>query len=97
MADDIKLRDMPEPLWAWLKERARLHGRTIDQEVVAVLDSVRLGKARVARLLPPESGSDTRRARADAARSAIAALRETRRGAVLGDTRIAGLRAEGRR
>ncbi|MFP5412797.1 MAG: hypothetical protein ACLGHB_07500 [Gammaproteobacteria bacterium] len=49
MTDDIKLRDMPEPLWAWLKERARLHGRTIDQEVAAVLDSVRLGKARVAR------------------------------------------------
>jgi len=46
----------------------------------------------VARLLPPEPGSDTARARA-----AIAALREARRGVVLGDATIAELRAEGRR
>ena len=51
----------------------------------------------VARLLPPECGSDGRRARADVARSAIVALRETRRGVVLGESRIAELRAEGRR
>lgn len=51
----------------------------------------------VALLLPPEPGSDVRRVRADVARSAIVALRETRRGVVLGESRIAELRAEGRR
>ena len=49
MADYIKLRDPPGPLLAWLKERARLQGRSVEQEVAAILESVWLGKQRAAR------------------------------------------------
>lgn len=49
MANNMSLRDLPDPLLAWLKEQARSHHRSVNREVIAILESVRLGTARPAR------------------------------------------------
>lgn len=49
MASNMSLRDIPDPLLAWLKERAKRHHRSVNREVIAVLEAARLGAARAPR------------------------------------------------
>lgn len=37
----LTLRDLPKDLHAWLKRQASAHRRSVNQEVIAVLDAVR--------------------------------------------------------
>jgi plasmid stability protein len=39
----VTVRDLPSDLHAWLKEQAAAHHRSVNKEIVALLDSVRTG------------------------------------------------------
>lgn len=49
MANNMSLRDIPDPLLAWLKEQAQRHHRSVNREVIALLEAARLGEVRASR------------------------------------------------
>ncbi|MEN9315905.1 MAG: hypothetical protein RIS35_2298 [Pseudomonadota bacterium] len=45
MPANLTLRDLPDPLHAWLRERAKAHHRSVNKEIIALLDEARTGSA----------------------------------------------------
>jgi plasmid stability protein len=46
---NVTLRDVPTDLHAWLKQRAAFHHRSVNKEVIALLEGVRGGAGPAAR------------------------------------------------
>ena len=45
MPANLTLRDLPDPLHEWLRERAKAHHRSLNKEIIALLDEARTAGA----------------------------------------------------
>ena len=55
MPANLTLRDLPDSLHEWLRERAKAHHRSVNKEVIALLDEAR--RAGAGRRLPRADAS----------------------------------------